>query len=243
MKQNNQSLMLNIIRVLLADDHPLIRTGIGTVLNMEENIVVVGEATNGYETRRLCETLTPDVVLLDLNMPGPPPVETVEFVKKRCPTIKILVLTAYDDDAFVCSLVAAGVAGYVLKDEATQVIVQAIRTVMQGGNWFSRSVLTKLAQVNGGLTDIPVLTYRERQLLNFIAQGWNNTRIARQMGLAEQTVRNYASRLYIKLGVQSRAEAIIWSQTHYPLGNEREPSSQPLGGGDMFRRLPAPTIR
>jgi DNA-binding NarL/FixJ family response regulator len=221
LKQKNQALMLNTIRVLLADDHPLVRTGIGTVLKVEDDLVVVGEATNGYEARRLCESLAPDVLLFDLNMPGPPPVETVEFLKKHCPRIKILVLTAYDDDAFVCSLVAAGVTGYVLKDEATQVIVQAIRAVIQGGSWFSRSVLEKLAQANGGKMRIPLLTFRERQILAFIAQGWNNTRIAMQMGLAEQTIRNYASRLYIKLGVQSRAEAIIWSREHYQVGNTR----------------------
>lgn len=221
-QQKNQALSTHTISVLLADDHPLVRTGIGTVLKMEADLVLVGEAPNGYETRRLCEILSPDVLLFDLNMPGPPPIETVEFLKQRCPHVKILVLTAYDDDAFVCSLVTAGVRGYILKDEATQVIVQAIRTIIQGGSWFSRTVLEKLAQASVGRLGTPVLTFRERQLLNFIAQGWSNTRIAMQMGLAEQTVRNYASRLYIKLGVQSRAEAIIWSQEHSQVASLRQ---------------------
>jgi DNA-binding NarL/FixJ family response regulator len=204
-----------MIRVLLADDHPLVRAGLRTTLASEEDITVVGEATNGYETKRLCEERQPDVVVLDLNMPGPRPVETVTYLREHWPGIRVLVLTAYDEDAYVKGLVGAGVDGYILKDDAPESVVQAVRALVQGGTWFSRSVVGKLvsqtstAQSHSSAT---ILTEHEQQLLSLIARGWDTARIADELSLSEQTVRNYASRLYKKIGVRSRAEAIIWAR-------------------------------
>jgi DNA-binding NarL/FixJ family response regulator len=174
------------IRVLLADDHPLVRAGVRAALMTESDVTLVGEATDGYQAWRLCQELAPDVLLLDLNMPGPAPVETATYVRERHPGTKVLVLSAYDDDAYVRGLVGAGVAGYVLKDEAPEVVVNAVRAVVRGGTWFSRPVVEKL-----------------------IACGWSNAHIAAELSLAEQTVRNYASRVYAKLEVSSRTEAMI----------------------------------
>lgn len=119
--------MERLIRVLLADDHPMIRAGIREMLAGVEGIVLVGEATNGYETQQLCQTLRPDVLLLDLNMPGPQAHETIAYLQHHCPTTDVLILTAHDEDIYVRNLMAAGVDGYVLKDQMPERLVRAIR--------------------------------------------------------------------------------------------------------------------
>lgn len=206
--------MAEKIRVLLADDHPLVRSGIRATLSEEPAIELVGEATDGDEACALTEALSPDVVLLDLSMPGPSPLETISRIGKTRPETRVLVLTAYDDDVYVRSAVRAGVAGYLLKDEATEALVSAIHAVVRGGTWFSRSVVDKMflwrerPQIEG-LSD---LTAREHEILVVIGQGWDNRRIASEFHLAEQTVRNYVSRIYDKLNLHSRSEAIVWAR-------------------------------
>jgi DNA-binding NarL/FixJ family response regulator len=203
------------IRVLLADDHPVVRAGLRTTLESEPDIVVVGEATDGDQAQQHCRALQPDVLVLDLNMPGPPAPATVSFVQAHCPNVRVVVLTAYDDDAYVRGLIEAGVGGYVLKDEAPEALVQAVRSVVHGGTWFSQPVVTKFVRASARPpTTGPPLTERERQLLRLLAQGWDNARIAEESHLGEQTVRNYVSRLYGKLGVRTRAEAIVWARDH-----------------------------
>ncbi|HEU5433061.1 MAG TPA: response regulator transcription factor [Thermomicrobiales bacterium] len=197
------------IRIVLADDHPLIRAGLRTRLDAERDLVVVGEAADADAARHQCRNLQPDILILDLNMPGPKPVATMAMLREQCPGLQVLVLTAYDDPAYVYGLLAAGVAGYVLKDEAPDALVEAVRGVARGGAWFSRHVLDVLARA-GAPVDLG-LSERETALLRLLARGWDNARIANELNLAEQTVRNYLSRLYAKLGVQTRAEAIVWA--------------------------------
>ncbi len=207
--------MQKMIRVLLADDHPVVRAGIRTILAGAKDITLVGEATNGDEVRQQCAETSPDVLLLDLNMPGPPPAEIVSFLRQQSPGLRILVLTAYDDDVFVRGLIAIGVVGYMLKEEAPEIVVRAIRTVMQGDTWFSQRIMSKLtcwqAAENTAVTEAD-LSQREVEILKLLAQGWDNTRIADKLHLAEQTVRNRLSRMYAKIGASSRAEAIVWAR-------------------------------
>ncbi len=176
---------------------------------------VVGEATNGEEVRELCVRLKPNVLLLDMNMSGPPPAETVTYLQEHCPNTKVLVLTAYDNDFYVRSVIGAGAAGYVLKDEAPEAVVRAIRAVMKGDTWYSQPIVKKLAQWQAsewGVMEETALTSRELDILKLIARGCNNTQIAEGLGIAEQTTRNYVSRIYEKLNVTSRAQAIAWAR-------------------------------
>lgn len=200
------------IRVLLADDHPLVRSGIRATLADEADIDVVGEAANGADVQVLCQELRPDLLLLDLSMPGPSPLETIACVRQLSPETRVLVLTAYDDDAWVRSAIGVGVDGYLLKEEATEALVRAVFSVVRGDTWFSRMVMQKVV----GTPNAPDASFtpREVELLAGIGRGWDNRRLALEFDLAEQTVRNYISKIYEKLGVRSRAEAVVWARKH-----------------------------
>ena len=201
------------VRVLLADDHPLVRSGIRATLENEASVALVGEATNGAEAQQMCLSLRPDIMLLDLSMPGPSPLETIAHVREQHPDTRILILTAYDDDAYIRGLMGAGIDGYLLKDEATEALVSAIITIQSGGTWFSRAVAQKMFEWRSGEKSAAFdLTKREEEMLSGIAQGWDNRRIAKEYELAEQTVRNYISRIYDKLNLHSRAEVVVWAR-------------------------------
>jgi DNA-binding NarL/FixJ family response regulator len=206
--------MSSQVRVILADDHPLVRAGIRSALADNNDVTLIGEAADGPTTIRLCASEQPDVILLDLNMPDSAPFATVTKLRTDCPQSQIIVLTAYDDDAYVRGLTAAGISGYILKEEALEVVGSAIQSVMRGGTWFSRGVAMKLADNSRStLGAIAIkLTNRERQLLGLLLSGQDARQIASTLCLSEQTIRNYLSRLYDKLDVNSRAEAIVWAR-------------------------------
>ncbi len=200
------------LRVLIADDHPLLVQGLRAIVGKTDDINIIGEARHGDDAQRLCRELLPDVLLLGLQMPGASASETIQYVHEYCPTTRIVILTAYDDDIYVHRMMALGVEGYVLKDEIADIVNIAIHTVIQGGSWFSRSVMEKLVQRPFSAPsqfEGPHLTKREQQLLHAIACGWNNVRIANELNITERTVRNYVSQLYDKLAVDSRAELIV----------------------------------
>lgn len=205
--------MTEQIRIVLADDHPLIRSGLRARLEAEPDFVVVGEAADGNEVQHVCRDREFDVLVLDLHMPGPPATATVRLVREYHPGVRVLVLTAYDDDAYVRGMLAAGVAGYVLKDEAPDALVQAVRLVARGGTSFSQSVVGVLTHsTRTAEAASPTLSEREQELLDLLTRGWDNARLAQELRLGEQTVRNYLSRLYSKLGVRTRSEAIVWAR-------------------------------
>jgi DNA-binding NarL/FixJ family response regulator len=207
--------MSTIIRVVLADDHALVRAGIRAIIDAEPDVVLIAEATNAHEARQKCTAVKPDVLVLDLRMPGPPPTEIVPYVRQHCPNTRILILSAYDDEVYIRRMVSLEIAGYVLKEEATESIVAAIRAIMAGEVWFSPSILAKLMQQqseHSRRSPEQRLTPREREILDLLVEGWDNTRIATTLNLAEQTVRNHLSRIYLKLRVRSRTEAIMWAR-------------------------------
>ena len=207
--------MADIIRVVLADDHPIVRSGIKSALEVERDIRVVGEAGNGQDACDICRELTPEVLLLDLNMPGSKATETIASIRESTPTTKIVMLTAHDEDAHIRAVMRAGVSGYLLKEEAVDTVVKAVRAVRKGAAWYSQSIAERFVQWQFGREpeiEDAQLTPRERELLVLVAKGRDNSSIAQELNLAEQTVRNYTSTLYEKLGVHSRAEAIVWAR-------------------------------
>lgn len=199
--------MPNSTRILLADDHPLIREGIGNTLSKSDGLTLAGVATNGHEVTELVAELEPDVLLLDLQMPGPPSLEIIKTLHSEYPNTRVLVLSAYDDLVPVQALLRAGVRGYVLKDEAIAVLVQAIRTVEMGGIWFSQAIASQLAKRNTA----PEFTQRENDVLTILASGASNERIAQHLAVTERTVRFHLKNIYRKVGVHSRGEAIAWA--------------------------------
>jgi DNA-binding NarL/FixJ family response regulator len=205
------------IKVLIADRHSWVRVGIRATLSVENDLLLVGEATNVYKAQQLSQEFTPDVLLLDLNTLNFALPETIAYLRDPCPKMKVLVLTTFSD-IHIGELVQAGATGCILKDEETETLVRAIRIIAQGDTWFSQAILKKLAQWNTkNLTSHiqeTTLTERERQVLDMIAQGWDNLHIASVLCLAEQTVRNYVSRIYAKIAVSSRAEAVVWAIKH-----------------------------
>ena len=173
----------------------------------EDDILVVGEAGSADEVMARCPELWLDVLVLDLSMPGPPPRETVAFLKQHCPDLKILVLTAYQEEAYIRGLVALGAKGYVLKDEATEALVNAIHAVKRGDIWFSQSVLEKLSS-GGQWVGEMALTTRELEILKLLRQGMTNKEIAFQLRIAERTVRYHVENLLDKLQARNRPEAV-----------------------------------
>ncbi len=215
MKREMEETVSEAITILLADDHPLIRAGIRAILMLEQDMRLVGEAQNGREVVRLCRDLQPDVLCLDLRMPGPGPAELISEVRQHSPDTQVLVVTAYYDDASIRELITAGASGFLLKDETSDKLVLAIRTVARGGYWFSPMAVNKLIDMDPAKSDHDVkrsLTPREQEILSLVGRGWKNNRIARHLELSPQTVRNYISRIYSKLGVRSRTEAVTWAR-------------------------------
>lgn len=204
--------------VVVADDHPLVRKGIVTMLTEEGDFAVVGEATDGLSAQTLCKRLKPDILLLDLNMPGPPPLETMAVVYQHSPNTRVLVLTASSDLNSFRGAIAAGAMGYLLKDEGLIVVMQAIRTVMQGGQHFSQTALRRLANTDpaedredfASIQRTLALNEREITLLRLIAEGKEDEEIRKVMGLAERTIRHSLKVIYEKLGVSSRLEAVVY---------------------------------
>jgi len=192
---------METIRVLIADDHPLVRCGIRETLRAAHGIVLVGEASQGDEAERLCRELRPDVLLLDLQMPGPRADEIVNDLHVDCPLTRVLILTAYDDEVYVRRMLAAGAMGYVLKDEAADVIITAIQTVMQGGTWLSRRVSDILTaqRPSHSRETAPHFTERERSVLRLVAQGLAEKEIAHAEGRSLRTIQRIVTILETKL--------------------------------------------
>lgn len=206
---------MEALRILIADDHPLFRHGIREFLNLAHELEVVGEATSGEEVVTQAEVLQPDVILMDVNMPGVNGLEATRRILHDYPHIRILVVTMFEDDATVFAAMRAGARGYILKDAEKENILRAIQAVANGEAIFSPSIATRLIDFFATQTStlpkeiFPSLTEREREILQLIGRGQSNADIARELSLSPKTVYNYVSNILSKLQVADRAQAII----------------------------------
>jgi DNA-binding NarL/FixJ family response regulator len=207
---------LETLRILVAEDHPLFRKGMISLLSSVPEFEVVGEAATGEEAVARAADLQPDVVLMDLQMPNVNGIEATRRVLQESPSIRVLVVTLFEDDDSVFMALRAGARGYVLKDADEEEMVLSIRAVGKGEAIFSPAVAERVlayfaASPPGDVLPqaFPTLTDREREILHLIAQGYPNPTIARQLSLSTKTVGNYVSNIFTKLQVADRAQAII----------------------------------
>lgn len=206
------------IRLLIVDDQRLMREGLHTLLELEPDLEISGEAEDGLAALEQYETLQPDVVLMDIRMPRLDGVEATRRLRLRWPEARVIILTTFDDDAYVFDGLRAGALGYLLKDVSGQELAEAIRKVAGGGALIepsiARKVLAEFARLaepaRPTLEQLPEpLSEREQEILRLLAKGANNRQIASQLFLAEGTVKNYVSTILDKLAVQDRTQAAL----------------------------------
>lgn len=201
------------IRVVIADDHPVVRAGIRNMLEKVVDIEVVGEASTGQETLLLVDELHPDVLLLDMELPDIKGTEVARKLQQRASPVKILALSAYDDGVYIRELLELGAAGYLIKEEAPETIIEAVRGVAYGEQgWVSRRIAAQMVSwVRGDEREGLKLTSREMEVLRHVVEGRTNQNIAAQLGISEKTVEKYMEAIFAKLGVASRVEAAVYA--------------------------------
>jgi two-component system, NarL family, response regulator LiaR len=199
------------IRVLLADDHVVVRAGIRQFLEQNAGIQVIAEASNGQEACELVEKLKPDVAVLDIQMPVMSGIETTRWIRSRQMAVGVLVLTAYDDEPYVRAVLQAGANGYVLKTAEPDEIVQSVRDVFMGKSVMDATLVQKLFTHAAHTVQMHVesLTEREKEIILQVARGMTNKAIGAQLGISDRTVQNHLSNIFAKLRAESRTEAVM----------------------------------
>ncbi|MBD2020920.1 response regulator transcription factor [Leptolyngbya sp. FACHB-36] len=206
------------IRLLLVDDQSLFRQGLASLLALEDDLEVVGQANQGREAIALTEQLQPDVILMDVRMPICDGVVATREIHQRYPWIRILVLTTFDEDEYIWKSLQAGALGYLLKSTPSRQLADAIRTLHQGysqlGPTIAPKVFSHIHLPTAKPGDYPSLSDREREVLTLLGQGKNNREIAQALHLTEGTVKNHISRILGQLGLRDRTQAALWAQQH-----------------------------
>ena len=208
------------MKVLICDDQALIRDGLEMLLKLERDIEVVGQARDGAEAVEMVAQHQPDLVLMDLKMPGMNGIEATRQIRTHYPAVQVLVLTTYDDDEWVLDAIRAGAAGYLLKDTPREEVIKAVRGTVEGKSFVDPAVAGKLlGQVAGQQTQpssllTDKLTPREVDVLRLLAQGLTNAEIAERLYLSEGTVRNHVSAIFSKLDVPGRTQAAVIAIQH-----------------------------
>jgi two-component system, NarL family, response regulator LiaR len=208
------------IRILLADDHVMLRQGTAEILRKEADIEVIGEADNGQQAIDLALRLRPDIVVMDVRMPVMSGIEATRRIREARPEVQVLVLTAYDDDQYIFSLLQAGASGYLLKTAPVNELVNAIRLVRTGESpldpSIARKVVVRMAGDQGsrmptgeGGSSIQALTFREQEVLQLLSRGLNNQAIAEALYVSNRTVQAHLTSIFSKMGVSSRLEAVL----------------------------------
>jgi NarL family two-component system response regulator YdfI len=205
-----------MIRVLIADDHLVVREGLRAILEVAGDIELVGEAVDGAEAVRLAGELAPDVVLMDLRMPNVDGIEAIRQIKARYPNLEVVILTTYDDDQDIVQGLRAGARGYLLKDSGREALFDAIRAAARGESLLPSAVIEKVVAhlSEPRATRTEALSEREQEVLTFLAQGAANKEIAYRLHITERTVKAHVTSIFNKLGVNSRAEAVAVAMRH-----------------------------
>jgi DNA-binding NarL/FixJ family response regulator len=202
-------------RVLIADDQTLFRSGLARLLDSEDRVSVVGEAADGLEAVKLAASLKPDVVLMDIKMPGLDGIEATRRIVAESPKSKVLMLTTFEADNHVIQALKAGASGYVLKDSQASAIVSSILAVVAGERVMASAVANRVLEMLTGATTpkefYDGLTAREVEILKMVATGMANKQIAYKLKISEKTVRNHVSNMYEKLGIYDRAQAVLYA--------------------------------
>ncbi|MBS3948316.1 MAG: response regulator transcription factor [Dethiobacter sp.] len=201
------------IRLLIADDHPLIRDGLKKILALHKDFKVLADVANGREAHRLAVELLPDIVLMDVNMPELNGIEATRLIKAACPGVQIIALTIHDEEEYVIELVKAGVSAYLLKDTDTVSLVETIRAVFRGEAVFhpkiTRKLLGEFQRLSG--TAEERLSPRETEVLVLLAGGRSNKEIAQNLFISEKTVKNHISQIFRKINVADRTQAALYA--------------------------------
>jgi DNA-binding NarL/FixJ family response regulator len=197
------------IRIVLADDHSVVRNGLRNFLAYDPDLEVVGEAADGAEALRLARELTPDVVLMDLLMPGMDGIQATAAIRRDLPETEVLALTSVLEDALVVGAVRAGAIGYLLKDTQADELCRAIKAAAAGQVQLTPKAAERLMQAISAPASLDALTDRETDVLRLLAQGYSNKQIAERLNNTEKTIKTHVSRILSKLGVQSRTQATL----------------------------------
>lgn len=205
------------VRIVIADDHSVVRTGIKTVLSNQPDFEVIGEAVNGDDALQIVNTLNPDVLLLDFQMPGMDTKDVVRGIKKRDAQVKVLILSAFKEQPIVIGIMKAGADGFMMKDEDIFSIPSAIRKLMSGQRCISPTIVDILVEeVREPLHEMPpsLLTEKEKEVIKLITLGKSNKDVARMMQVSISTVEKHITHIYTKLDVSSHAELARWAVIH-----------------------------
>lgn len=208
------------IRLMVVDDHEVVRTGLKAILEPENDIDVVAEAASAQEAARMADTFEPDVILMDVRMEGMNGIEACRIIKSAHPNINVLMLTSFAEDEAVTSAIMAGASGFLLKNVNRADLLKAIRAVSKGQSLLdpavTKSVMDKFANLLESEKDraLDAISSREREVLSLIAQGMTNRQIAEELVISENTARNHVSRILDKLGLARRSEAAVFAAQH-----------------------------
>ncbi len=213
--------MQDRIRVVIVDDHPLVREGLRKVLALDEEIEVIDEAGDGQGAINVARSLKPDIVLMDINMPGTNGIEATRVIKREMPSVGVIALTIHEEEEYILELVRAGVSGYVLKDIPPSRLIETIKTVAKGDSVIDPSITNKvLGEINRlsrhrrGKEEWEKITEREMDVLKLMSQGCSNKEIARSLSISEKTVKNHITNIFRKLQVDDRTQAVLFAIKH-----------------------------